>query len=383
MFWKRKPIKGIDVPITFEDMETMLEKHDNKWDYFVDFVSKKWVEKDAVAYGLYLSNFWDYQYIPHKKFQFLGIYQAYNLSLNYILEHFPNQKLIYDMLPDKITIYRAGYPFEIKRGANLNWSLSRHIAEQHAFEIKKNNIVLKAHVPKDLIMMMGCDAECEILIHVPPEKIQLCSVKSTEFLNGDWAVKDINSNINLLKLPTRKIHYQAYSFLQTDISFTSNLEYHGVRHTLRVLYYSLILGEVMELTEDELLILAYSSIFHDTRRCDEYNDKGHGKRAAEYYRQICDSNKLKFYEEAYWLIYCHDLNDDKGYDMIRSSASKNLERAIVLYQIFKDADALDRFRFGSGACDKSFLRTEFGKEMIDFCKHFSNETDKRSIPKGS
>ena len=41
---------------------------------------------------------------------------------------------------------------------------------------------------------------------------------------------------------------------------------------------------------------------------------------------------------------------------------------VLLYQIFKDADALDRFRLGPNALDAKYLRTEQAKKMLDFAK---------------
>ena len=42
---------------------------------------------------------------------------------------------------------------------------------------------------------------------------------------------------------------------------------------------------------------------------------------------------------------------------------------MVLYKIFKDADALDRFRLSANGLDIKFLRTEEAKGMVTFAKN--------------
>lgn len=44
------------------------------------------------------------------------------------------------------------------------------------------------------------------------------------------------------------------------------------------------------------------------------------------------------------------------------------ERKILLYQIFKDADALDRFRLGPDGLDVRYLRTDAAKELYEYAK---------------
>lgn len=41
---------------------------------------------------------------------------------------------------------------------------------------------------------------------------------------------------------------------------------------------------------------------------------------------------------------------------------------MLLYQIFKDADALDRFRLGSDGLDVNFIRTKEAHELVEFAK---------------
>lgn len=51
------------------------------------------------------------------------------------------------------------------------------------------------------------------------------------------------------------------------------------------------------------------------------------------------------------------------------------ERCILLYQIFKDADALDRFRLGPDGLDVNMLRTEEAHKLIDFAKYLLQKSN--------
>ena len=50
------------------------------------------------------------------------------------------------------------------------------------------------------------------------------------------------------------------------------------------------------------------------------------------------------------------------------------ELAIELYCIFKDADALDRFRLGPNGLDSRFLRTKEALDMVGFAKNLVRKT---------
>ena len=49
---------------------------------------------------------------------------------------------------------------------------------------------------------------------------------------------------------------------------------------------------------------------------------------------------------------------------------KEKEKGLQLYRIFKDADALDRYRLGpgKGALDERYLRTDAARELMGFAK---------------
>lgn len=153
-------------------------------------------------------------------------------------------------------------------------------------------------------------------------------------------------------------------------------EIYAAAHCERVLLYALILSEDIFGDDSEAFdILAHAAIFHDTRRQDEYLDTGHGARAAVYYEQFCrDHDDITFHPESVYLMRYHDLDDAVGKDAIRKKFGENSDRVLKLYAIFKDADALDRWRLGSGGLDPRFLRTDKARTMTDYSRRIVRET---------
>jgi hypothetical protein len=168
--------------------------------------------------------------------------------------------------------------------------------------------------------------------------------------------------------PIKKSYEQWYTFMEESIEFwLPDSEWHTKAHSSRVLLLALLIGHQKELSEEEKDALGMVAVFHDSRRLDEGIDKGHGGRAAEYYRDYCREHDLSYDERTYYITYYHDQDDSLGLSEIKKSSSLS-ERAVLLYQVFKDADALDRFRLGPDGLDVNFLRTEEAHRLVDFAK---------------
>lgn len=136
------------------------------------------------------------------------------------------------------------------------------------------------------------------------------------------------------------------SFLENEVDFwMKTSEKHTKEHCSRVLLFCLLIAAKRRLPQKETDILCMAAVFHDSRRQDDWYDVGHGQRAADYYREYCTTHGLAFEQVCYDIMYYHDRDDQVGIDAI---AGRNLKEqdGVLLYQIFKDADALDRFRLG-------------------------------------
>lgn len=165
-------------------------------------------------------------------------------------------------------------------------------------------------------------------------------------------------------------------FMDTYVHFTrSNSPFHSNLHCQRVLLYALLIGMHKDLPDGAMTVLAQASVFHDSRRINDLQDQGHGARAGQYYHEFCSQHPdlITFDRRTELIMTFHDRNDVEGIAVFRSFV-KELPLGALLYQIFKDADALDRFRLNDDALDQSFLRTHESLDLIDFAKDLVHRT---------
>ena len=133
---------------------------------------------------------------------------------------------------------------------------------------------------------------------------------------------------------------------------------HGVMHTYRVMRLANELLKYYDLTFLEHRLLMCACCYHDIGRTHDYEDCEHGRDSVI----DCIDKQLfhKFHltpeeiEIAKLLIIYHAIPD--------SQFSTNNERIQLLYNIIKDADAIDRLRFND--LDESFLRLPESHSII-------------------
>lgn len=157
-----------------------------------------------------------------------------------------------------------------------------------------------------------------------------------------------------------------YHFMEDEVVFSlADSQKHTKDHCARVLFHALVIASQIGLSEKDKDALGAAAAFHDSRRQNDWLDVGHGKRAADAYRDFCHLNALPFDERTYFVMAFHDREDGFGKAEIKH---RNMENGVLLYEIFKDADGLDRFRLGPNALDVNMLRTEEAKKLIEFAE---------------
>lgn len=167
--------------------------------------------------------------------------------------------------------------------------------------------------------------------------------------------------------PIKEPYERWYEFMREKVDFwLPDSEWHTKTHSARVLLLALLIGHQKGLSDKEIKKLGYAAVFHDSRRLDDGIDQGHGARAAAYYRDYCYKHNLPFDEQTHHVIYYHDQDDALGISNIQKLS--DCDRGVLLYEIFKDADGLDRFRLGPDALDEKFLRTEEARGLVEFAK---------------
>lgn len=173
---------------------------------------------------------------------------------------------------------------------------------------------------------------------------------------------------NRIYQPIKEPYERWYKFLKETIEFwLPDSEWHNKAHCSRVLLLALHIGHQKGLSAKEMDILGMAAVFHDSRRVDDWIDKEHGMRAAKYYADYCSEHDMSFDRIAYNIIYFHNQEDSLGLAEIANLPDIK-KRGVLLYQIFKDADALDRLRLGQDALNVDMFRTKEAKRLVNIAK---------------
>ncbi len=162
-------------------------------------------------------------------------------------------------------------------------------------------------------------------------------------------------------LPTITPMYQQYRDKMDDLTFAMESSVHGKSHQARVLLLALTIAEELRMSVGDKKILAEAAIYHDTRRIHDGNDEEHGRYARAYYNE----DVKRPHPIVKFLIEYHSRDDEDGMREIMNNKVLSGTRSKVtkLYQVFKDADALDRVRFGLKGIDMNYLRLPISKEL--------------------
>lgn len=186
-----------------------------------------------------------------------------------------------------------------------------------------------------------------------------------------------NDIIQAQTATVQRLFRQWNDYMERQVEFWAipgDLDIHTQGHCERVLMHALRIGMARGVSEHVLMALAHASIFHDTRRKDNYLDTGHGDRAADYYRQHCHDRGLSFLPEAYAAIKFHDRDDALGEVFIHREAGSEADEWLEVYHDLKDADALDRLRLGLWCLDERYLRTDEARTMVAFAEQLVERT---------
>lgn len=133
-------------------------------------------------------------------------------------------------------------------------------------------------------------------------------------------------------------------------------------HSARVLFLalSIIQAGKIKLNTKELQQLSEAIIYHDIGRSDDGIDREHGAAS----RRIYETSSRNCDLITAFLIEYHCLDDKQAETYLQHSHIKGKSRAWLLYQIMKDADALDRVRFGILALDVNYFRPPISHKLI-------------------
>ena len=133
-------------------------------------------------------------------------------------------------------------------------------------------------------------------------------------------------------------------------------------YTLRVLFNALLLVEMdgIMLSEEETQMLMDAVIYHDIGRTNDDVDDSHGKAS----RDIYAADRKPENPGTGFLIEYHCLDDAVARRDLEALSLPNVDRIWLLYTILKDADALDRVRFGLRHLNPKYLRNDTAHKIL-------------------
>ena len=253
-----------------------------------------------------------------------------------------------EKLEDTVVVYRGEGSESTNYKKSFSWTLDENIANFFACRYSDTARIIKGVVNKaDIIDYLKNRNEEEVI--VSPKDVKKITIENF------YSMKDIQNKI-------RKIAeiYGNYKYvLREEIEFTQDSNDHSKLHCLRVLFYALLIAEDLKLSEVERHILAQACIFHDAGRNNDEEDSEHGKYSYEIFKNMFfERNDIKF------LLEYHCKDDKEAFKYLKSSNIDDKHKIKKMFKILKDADALDRVRFGIKGLDTKYLRFEESKKYI-------------------
>lgn len=258
------------------------------------------------------------------------------------------------IFPNKIKIYRGEGSKSTPHAKAYSWTTDYKQACFFACRMidSEDSRIVSAFVNKsDIIEYFSDSSEKEVLV--------LPSCAKDIHVETLYGVSSLAKEISAI-MPTYQVYRSEiaalYECSENDIAG------HDAVHTLRVLFNALLLLEVgkIKLTGTEKRQLLTAIVYHDIGRTNDSVDDGHGKASKEIYLDDSDKpdNIIAF------LIEYHCIDDDKAKIALDESGLLGKDRVWLLYSVLKDADALDRVRFGMHDVDPRYFRSEVAHKLL-------------------
>lgn len=258
--------------------------------------------------------------------------------------------------PEELTIYRGESDRSTSYEKALSWSLDINTAFFFACRHgdKNHARIIKAKADKKDVIALDLENREKEIIVMPNTVYQV----TDEHLIGPDAALEIKSRY--LDEYGKGIHMLRWLYGH----YQKNSSDHDQLHSARVLFLALVIlqfGKV-KLNQTELQQLLTAIVFHDIGRCNEDVDDNHGKISRMIYEKMEGKN---IDPTVSFLIQYHCLDDQLADKYLRTTnVIREKERTRLLYQILKDADALDRVRFGSYDLDVKQLRLSISHKLV-------------------
>lgn len=206
------------------------------------------------------------------------------------------------------------------------------------------------------------------------------------FINNSADYPTIDKELQTLTNSQKNFLLNKLHILHKNKELLYKTHFHGLYHSEKVMLFAYLIGVKQGLSDIELEILADAGAYHDIGRQDDREDNFHGLTSARMYEEkhVFQDNPL-YQNEIYFNILkaitdFHAQNDINNPNKINTNAGnyeipkEYTDMYKKLAKILKDADALDRKRFGNydtAALNEKYLRFTESKELVDFSEELN------------
>lgn len=274
---------------------------------------------------------------------------------------------------DILTIYRGEASESTDVTKAMSWSLSPSVASRFlGYSSGIGSSIHKAKIKRsDVIDYLDSRSEAEIVCF-PEDVFEIETIKQIEPI-------EFYTQLEMTRVADEFVYYRN-SVLENIPGF--NQGSHDKKHSVRVLLLALSLGDLLDVSDRDRAILANVAMYHDSARDNDGVDAVHGLNAVKQMKKRKDrllSITCKGVDEEYELDYLrkeeesitkfiieqHCIDDD----IVKKDLNKldNKKRVERLFNIFKDADALDRVRLRD--LDINYLRIPESSTLVGYA-HF-------------
>ena len=268
-------------------------------------------------------------------------------------------------LPDTVTIYRGMSKYSAPAKKALSWALSANVAYffagRHGAEGSK---LLTATVKREDIFEVIDGNEQEVLVF--PENVHLLSQEN--FTTFEEFLSILRHIPNIIEADKRGCAPDALSIIhmiedlyETNATCKDHAATHSIRVTLLAIciFYmeechgGVLIDDAKKTMHKAFWDMIYATSYHDAGRRNDMDDIGHGKRGYEIYKRDHGENPF--------VRYAIEMHDCDTVEKPKQMSKRERLIAGKILSYLKDADALDRWRFGGMSrdfVDVSKLRTK-------------------------
>ncbi len=253
-----------------------------------------------------------------------------------------------------VKIYRGQIAGSIPVSRATSWTTDLNTAIYYATRFNQSGNIFSARIHQDkVIAYIKRHNDKEILAY--PEDIE--NISKEYFMSFDDLLPELKDAGVLAA-------YEFYSSKLKPEYFHNPNGIHGLSHTRRVLLLVLILAHLENASPRCSQLLSIIALYHDIGRTNDNFDPHHGRASCRKIKRLDLLDEIENdtdREIINFVITNHCIEDTKAINKINKYDVKDKAEAITLYNIFKDADGLDRIRIND--LDIGQLRTESARNL--------------------